>query len=168
MLLLRIEKKNLYISTWHVEMFSGFITITIQFNKFSRCNAKHIVLLTDLIEFYIFHGCVVYSLNATIFLVLKFLFIGKKLHLSSSLHYMFRPSWPFSGVSNKGFCYFCNSLVHISLWFWTWSFLTVTFVVLCQSYSTFLLLVVVYELLLTVFYAGFFCACLCRFAIRPS
>jgi hypothetical protein len=46
---------------------------------------------------------------------------------------MFRPSWPSSGVSNKGFCSFCNAVVRISLWFWAWSFFM-------------------------VFYAGFLCA----------
>jgi hypothetical protein len=40
MLLLRIEKKNLYISTRHVEKCLGFITITNQFHKFNHRNAK--------------------------------------------------------------------------------------------------------------------------------
>jgi hypothetical protein len=40
MLLLGIEKKNLYISTRQVEKCSGFITITKQYRKFSHCNAK--------------------------------------------------------------------------------------------------------------------------------
>jgi hypothetical protein len=43
MLLLRIEKGNLYISTRHVEKSSGFIFITMAFHKLSRFNAKHIV-----------------------------------------------------------------------------------------------------------------------------
>jgi hypothetical protein len=42
MLLARIEKKNLYISTWHDEKFTGFILNTVAFRNFSRCNAKHI------------------------------------------------------------------------------------------------------------------------------
>jgi hypothetical protein len=46
MLLLRIEKKDLYISTPHVEICSGFILIIMTFHKFSRCNAKHMVLFT--------------------------------------------------------------------------------------------------------------------------
>jgi hypothetical protein len=43
MLLLGIEKKNLYISTRHEDKCSDFILITMAFHTFSRCNAKHIV-----------------------------------------------------------------------------------------------------------------------------
>jgi hypothetical protein len=45
-LLLRIQKKTSYIHilTRHVEKFSGFIKITIQFHKISNCNAKHVVV----------------------------------------------------------------------------------------------------------------------------
>jgi hypothetical protein len=43
MLLIGIEKKNLYMSTWHEEKCSLFILITMAFQNFSRCNAKHIV-----------------------------------------------------------------------------------------------------------------------------
>jgi hypothetical protein len=53
MLLLRIERKNIYLSTRHVEDCSGFILISMAFHKFSRCNAKHMVLFTVWKEFYI-------------------------------------------------------------------------------------------------------------------
>jgi hypothetical protein len=52
MLILRIEKKNLYISTRHVEKCSGFILITMAFNNFSRCSTKYGVV-HGLKEFYI-------------------------------------------------------------------------------------------------------------------
>jgi hypothetical protein len=41
MLILRIEKKNRYMSTRHFENCSGFILITMAFHKFSRCKAIH-------------------------------------------------------------------------------------------------------------------------------
>jgi hypothetical protein len=43
MLLLGIEKKNLYISTRPEEKSLGFLLITMAIHKFSRCNAEHIV-----------------------------------------------------------------------------------------------------------------------------
>jgi hypothetical protein len=43
MLLLRIEMKNLYISTRHEEKSTVFILITMAFQNFSRLNAIHIV-----------------------------------------------------------------------------------------------------------------------------
>jgi hypothetical protein len=43
---LRIKKITSYIHllTRHVEKFSDFITITIQFHKITHCNAKHAVV----------------------------------------------------------------------------------------------------------------------------
>jgi hypothetical protein len=43
MLILGIQKKDLYISTWQEEECSGFILITMTFHKFSRCNAINMV-----------------------------------------------------------------------------------------------------------------------------
>jgi hypothetical protein len=53
MLLLRIEKKNLYISTRHEEKLSCFILITMAFHTFRRFNAKHMVQFTVLKELFI-------------------------------------------------------------------------------------------------------------------
>jgi hypothetical protein len=50
MLLLRIQKKNLYISTRQVEKYSGLITITNQFRKFSHLNAKRTLQFAVSIE----------------------------------------------------------------------------------------------------------------------
>jgi hypothetical protein len=44
MLLIRIEKKRLYISTRQVEICSGFTLITTAIHNFSLCNAKHMML----------------------------------------------------------------------------------------------------------------------------
>jgi hypothetical protein len=46
MLLLRIEKKNLYITTRHEEKFSCFILITMALHKFRRFNAKRMLQFT--------------------------------------------------------------------------------------------------------------------------
>jgi hypothetical protein len=41
MLLLSIQKKNIYISTRHVEKSTGFILVNMGFHKFEHRHAKH-------------------------------------------------------------------------------------------------------------------------------
>jgi hypothetical protein len=43
MLLLGIEKKNIYKPTRHEDKSSGFLLITMALYNFSRCNAKYTV-----------------------------------------------------------------------------------------------------------------------------
>jgi hypothetical protein len=65
MLILRIEKINLYLSIRHVEKCSGFILITMAFHKFNHC------IETNMVYFTVWKAFEIHSLKNKVMLFLK-------------------------------------------------------------------------------------------------